>query len=243
MVKFFLLPLVLLIFPLYVNAQVAIWPLMPRLEVGNKSVNVNLSNKGEQEKVLQVRVMRWQVNSDDNKALSQQNELIVSPAIFELSPNETQVVRLVYFTGVVPEHEEEHMYRVLIDDLTPQRDASDGVSFKMRYSLPLAVGAPVDLPTPNQTQAYRRLAKEGIQLSCEFSENLSQLVIENKTGIHWRISNLQLDGEQLHTVSEGLFDYLLPSEQIRVESPIDCDELEDYALVFTSHRQEIRIPI
>ena len=97
---------------------------------------LSLGNRASAEVALQTRVFRWtQENGEDR--LTPTTDLVVSPPIAKVPAGQSLVVRVVRVLRAPPAGEE--TYRVLVDELPPEKRVAKGQSLQilMRYSVPV----------------------------------------------------------------------------------------------------------
>ncbi|MDB5874030.1 MAG: pilus assembly protein chaperone PapD-like protein [Ramlibacter sp.] len=123
------------------RAQVLIDPVV--VEVGPRqrtvAITVTLSAKAAAPVLLQSQALSWEQAADGSPRLQPTQDLVIAPPIAELKPGESQVFR-VALRG--PRREPgELAYRLVLEDTyrQPAATAGQGVSFRMRYDLPVLV--------------------------------------------------------------------------------------------------------
>ena len=110
------------------------------LPAGVRAGRLVLANTGDAMVAAQVRVYAWtQVDGED--VLSPSPALTASPAIVEIAPGAEQLVRVIRADGSPVTAEQ--AYRVIIDERPgdPDKDATNAVTVRMRYVLPVFVRA------------------------------------------------------------------------------------------------------
>jgi fimbrial chaperone protein len=122
------------------RAQVMIDPVVVELGPRQRAVpvTVTLSAKAAAAVILQSGVMAWEQADDGSPRLRTSNDLVVAPPIAELKPGESQVFRIA-LRG--PRRAPgELAYRLMLEDTAPATAVTaQGVSFRMRYDLPVMV--------------------------------------------------------------------------------------------------------
>jgi fimbrial chaperone protein len=123
------------------NVEVA--PVTVDLAPGRMSATVSVTNHEAAPTTVQLRGFNWtQGATDDNLARS--DDLIVSPPIFQLGPNESQTVRVMLRR---PAQGAETSYRVLLDELPTSKEPG-AIQFALRISMPVFV-APAGRVAPD----------------------------------------------------------------------------------------------
>lgn len=165
-----------------------------------------LSNTGDNVVHAQVRVYQWTQEGGQDK-LTASRGLVVSPPMLQLAASERQLIRAIRL-GAPPSGAGavEQAYRVLIDELPVETPGHKGLSFVMRYSVPIFVepaGAPASAP----------------QLQWALRTDAGKTVLEasNSGGTHAQVADLSFtDASGHHTeVTQGLLGYVLPGAQMR----------------------------
>ena len=132
------------------RAQVSIKPVVVEVAATQRpvAVTVTLSTKARAPLRLQAELLSWKQDRQGRDVTSSSDDLLVSPAIAELSPGEQQVFR-VALRHPRPSNEE-RAYRLILEDVADSPGegpdpASLGINFRMRYDLPvlLAPAGPV----------------------------------------------------------------------------------------------------
>lgn len=127
-----------------VAAQVLISPVVVEMGARGRAavVAVTLSDKAPLPVRLQSEVLRWKQDLLGRQVVAPTEELLVSPAVAELQPGQRQIFR-VALRGNRAEPDE-LAYRLILEDVAePVAEASGsaamGISFRMRYDLPVLV--------------------------------------------------------------------------------------------------------
>lgn len=212
----------LLAAPAWVLASgLQISPTSLALAASQNADGIWLSNTGDSVISAQARVFLWtQQNSDDR--LSPSAGLIISPPMLQIPPGGKQFVRVIR-SGPPPAAQTETAYRVIVDEL-PLESPLDttitqpapskpklGLSFVMRYSMPVFVQGP-GIP-----------AFTGQALKWHLHKDANQWTVEaQNTGLtHVRIADLQAtlaDGSRA-SVRDGLMGYVLAGQTMRWKLP------------------------
>lgn len=127
-------------------SSLQISPVMIELQHSESAATLTLQNLGDRPLYGQVRVFRWdQIGNQDSLVATQ--DLVASPPLIEIPAHGDQFVRLVRSdTGNA---REEQSYRLLIDELPASDNPENGVTVRLRYSVPVFVepegmtGAPI----------------------------------------------------------------------------------------------------
>ncbi|AKM28948.3 hypothetical protein AB870_00585 [Pandoraea faecigallinarum] len=119
------------------GATLQVSPVIVNILPTQPATTLTLGNSGDLPIHGQLRLYAWTQRNGDN-VLTPTDALIASPPIIRIEPGERQIVRLVR-VAARPEGNEQS-YRLVVDEL-PSLDAkpSEGVSIRLRYSLPVFV--------------------------------------------------------------------------------------------------------
>jgi len=181
-------------------ATLLIWPVHVVFTPDQRSVDLWLENRSENDMSLQIRIFEW-AQSDNADKYQPQTMLVASPPFSTMAGGKKQLIRLV---RVAPgEVNREYQFRILIDEI-PRKDAVDdsGVQFQMRYSVPVFFQRSIPLknlaPYFSQHLKYR-IADGRLQVynDGEYSARISRLSTRDK------------NNEQRY-LTNGLLGYVLP---------------------------------
>ncbi|WP_392562989.1 molecular chaperone [Orbus sturtevantii] len=191
-------------FSLLANASIVIWPTNLVIENSAKTTILHLENRDHQPIVLQARVYQWkQVNGEEQ--LVQQQNIVASPPIMTIEANSQQIVRII--NKQKPLVNEELTYRLIVDEIPTKDKNQQGVSFQMRYSLPIFVYGE-NLQHDSVIDNMQKF------LSWRWIENGNKKWLElNNQGItHVHLSSIDLQQK----MSNQLSSYVLPHSVIRI---------------------------
>lgn len=205
-------------------ANLQVNPILVEFAPGEQSQALWLSNTGTEPLKAQVRVSAWtQINGKDELAPSR--DLLASPAILEVAAGERQLVRLIRPSPTpVPV---EMAYRLTIDELPvdASKPQDSGVTFLLRYSVPVFVLAEGDTPlSPSRRTATSPVVGKPAQLSASLQPQgeTSVLRIANPGRQRVRLSALAweaADGKRTE-LTPGLLGYALAGQQMQWTIPL-----------------------
>lgn len=213
-------------------ASIMMWPLNPVLRSDERASALWIENRGRDPVTLQIRVLRWEVDDYKSRYVEQQDDVVGSPPVATIAPGQRQLVRLMKIRQ--PAAGTEAAYRVLIDELPNPTDAdgratgqtSLGVTFRMRYSLPLfAYGSGL---SPLDRNAPDRAVQSGPSLSWHITteDGARWLHIRNTGTHHARLTDVRLATDSAaFDVARGLLGYALPGHDMRWPVPPDVPDL------------------
>lgn len=182
----------------WARGQLQAAPTLVELVPGATAGRLTLSNTGDTPIAAQVRVYAWnQVDGEDRLGATQ--AVIISPAIVQIAPGTTQVVRVVREGAPPVGHD--GTYRLVVDELpTPGEVPQSGVQIRMRFVVPV----------------YARAPKAAAPaLRCRL--NAAQLACTNGGGQAAQLGATKLADAGGHSVAltGGLFGYVLPGSERR----------------------------
>ncbi|MEW6344373.1 MAG: molecular chaperone [Pseudomonadota bacterium] len=130
-------------------ATLQISPVTVDLPPDLNASGITLRNPGDSPLYGQVRVFRWdQSNGED--ALTPTSELVASPPLIQIPARTDQLIRLV--RAIPAPTDSEQSYRLLIDELPgPDQPVANGVTIRLRYSVPVFVEPVKPLGQPRLT--------------------------------------------------------------------------------------------
>ena len=194
--------------PLAHSANLQISPVSISFQPGQNAAGIQLQNNGDTPLHGQVRVYAWD-QRDGADALTPTTQLVASPPVIEIAPNNTQTIRLVRRPGA-PAGVAEQTYRILIDEL-PRGDSQQGnVAIRLQYSVPAFV-------LPADAQAAPRIEWSTFQRGGNW-----HLRARNAGTLHAQIGATSVRlGEREVDLSKGLLGYALPGRTREWQLPAD----------------------
>ncbi|QIQ20759.1 fimbrial biogenesis chaperone [Zophobihabitans entericus] len=197
-----------------VFASIVIWPTNLVIEKEEKATALWLENQGTQEKVIQLRIFKWtQENGKDN--LQEQQDIIGSPPMMSIAPGARQMIRVINTKPV--QSGQETTYRLLLDEIPTQdavKPSGPGISFQLRYSVPLFIygtglthNSPIDQLT----------AKLSWQPVTQGGQSIIE--IRNNNPVHVHLSQIGVNNAKQEGTSNALSTYVLPGATIRYPMP------------------------
>ncbi len=169
---------------------------------------LTLRNKGISEINAQVRVFRW-VQSDGVEKLEQATDVVASPPMVTLAPNNDYVVRIVRLSKQQVSGEE--AYRLLIDELPKAvRSSGRSVNLLVRHSIPVFF-------------APSNVGKASIQWSASIKNGKLMLTAQNLGDRRLRVAALRVHDSRGNVVSfgDGLVGYVLGKSSITWTAPVN----------------------
>lgn len=170
--------------------------------VGNaRSVAVTVRNTGDEQVVVQVSALAWS-QTDGKDILAPTEEVLVSPPIATIQPNQEQVIRVGLRRA--PDAQRELSYRLFLQEVPPPpRPGFQGLQVALRVGLPIFV-------QPRAGRSTARLVWDA-QLRNDDTVNLK---LRNNGNGHIQISDIEmfLPTEKDAVASHSSLAYVLPGQ-------------------------------
>lgn len=186
-------------------------PIGLRLSATTQADALWLTNTGADTIHAQVRMFRWtQANGKD--VLESSRDLVVSPPMVAIAPGDRQLVRVI--RQVAPaSNDMETAYRVLVDEIPMDSRDKNGLTFVLRYSIPVFLA-----PTGD------RAVKAALHASWEETSTGATLHIRNSGNGHAQIADVVWygTGGDRATLLPGLAGYALPGASMSWNVPGDA---------------------
>lgn len=209
-------------------ASIMIWPLNPVLESHQRATAIWIENRGLAPVTLQIRVLRWDVHQYADRYIEQHDDVVGSPPLATIEPGQRQLVRLLRMRQ--PPAGTEAAYRVLIDELprpssahdgTGSSQASLGVTFRMRYSLPFFVYGEGLSPVERRPSTGPVVPHDtGLSWRIVADDRGRWLQISNSGPRHARLTEVRLETpDATFDVARGLLGYVLSGKDVRWPLP------------------------
>jgi fimbrial chaperone protein len=194
-----------------IAATLQISPVTVELSARDNASGLSLRNPGDEPLYGQVRVYSWsQIDGED--VLSPTQEIVASPPLIQIAAQAEQLVRLVRPSPGA--NSAEQSYRLLIDELPePGGRPADGVTIRLRYSVPVFVEPPGAPGGPQLKWSLLQVADGW------------DLVVENTGTRRAQISAVELvePAGAVHTLNKGLLGYALAGQTRRWRVPLVLD--------------------
>ncbi len=203
-------------------ASLQVAPILLEFPPQEQSQALWLTNSGDQPLQAQVRVQRWTQEGGADQ-LAPTRDLVASPALLEVAPGQRQLVRIVRLqSGPIAG---EQAFRLLVDELPSTGDTSgqeSGLSFLLRYSIPVFVGTPMPVPVETSRRGPPQAPTPTTDvslLSARWQDG--QLQVENRGDRRARLSQLawiNSDGTRVD-LKPGLLGYVLAGQRMQWPLP------------------------
>ncbi|NGT13204.1 fimbrial biogenesis chaperone [Achromobacter insolitus] len=178
-------------------ASLQISPVILNMNGAERATSMTLRNEGPAPIYGQIRVYAWtQTMTQD--VLKETSALVASPPMIQIAPGATQVVRLLQPDPA--SRPGETSYRLIIDEIAPPDPlGATGVQVRLRYSVPVFVGA------APQTPAQQHLAWSLVSDGPDWA-----LRVDNSGAHRAQLSDVALVvNGQRRSVRDGLLGYVL----------------------------------
>lgn len=185
------------------SAGLQVTPIMLDIKQSQPSDGIWLSNTSTTPLHAQVRVFVWnQQNRED--VLESTLHFVASPPLIKIDAGQKQFVRLVR-TGQQP-NQQETAYRIVVDELPLESDTRKGVTFVLRYSVPVFIQGSQE--------------KQEANLNWQVSSNANKaavLSVTNTGNTRAQLSGLSFTPAKGKTVSlkNGLVGYVLGNNSMQ----------------------------
>ena len=152
----------------------SISPLRAELSAGIQTGAMTLRNQESAAVVVQAEVMLWE-QADGQDRLAPTRDVLVSPAVFTIPGNGSQLVRVALRRPA--DSQRELSYRLILTEV-PQRASPDftGLNVALRLSLPIFV-APIAVATPRVDWSAMRSPAGAISVTAHNSGNVHARVL------------------------------------------------------------------
>lgn len=178
-------------------ASLQISPVVLNMSGAERATSMTLRNEGAEPIYGQVRVYAWRQTTTED-VLQETTALVASPPMIQIAPGSTQVVRLLQ--PETAKRPGEASYRLIIDEIAPPDPLqATGVQVRLRYSVPVFVGAAPQ--SPAQQHLTWSLVRDGAAWA---------LRVDNRGTHRAQLSDvaLVLDGKR-RSLRDGLLGYVL----------------------------------
>ncbi|MXO64143.1 molecular chaperone [Altericroceibacterium endophyticum] len=190
-----------------------------RVTIDQPSEVVWLSNASPEPLSAQIRIFSWTQDGGE-ESLRATDDLVASPPIMDIGAGERQLVRLIPLAASVMQASPskvacETAFRMIVDELPPERDARAvpraGVRYRLRYSIPVfqpASSCPQEI-TPELTFTWEREGEDLMLKVANIGHRHAQLgraILRDANG-------------DVNILSEGLWGYVLPGSAMSFAVP------------------------
>ncbi len=149
-------------------------PLRINLSATAQTGAVTIRNQQDAEVVVEAQVMLWE-QSDGEDRLTSTRDALVSPAVFTLPPNGSQLVRVAWRR--TPDLARELSYRLILTEVPAQAEQGfTGLNVALRISLPIFVEATA-AADPALEWTAKRGADESLAVTARNSGNAHARVL------------------------------------------------------------------
>ncbi|EOI7706199.1 molecular chaperone [Providencia vermicola] len=168
-----------------------------------KAAGIWLSNNGKDLIQVQVRTFIWQQKNLGNQ-LTPTRDIIISPPMIKLLPNEQQLIRVIRNNNLLGSQEQ--AYRLSINEIPLPQKNSSHLRLVLHYSLPIFI-QPLNMPPPSTL----------LEWQIKKFQSQSYLVVHNRGNTHAQLSDIRLINCRGKTtvINSGLLGYVLPQSTMQ----------------------------
>jgi fimbrial chaperone protein len=183
-----------------------------------RSAELRLTNTATEELSVQIDVRAWSQDLGADELVETQ-ELLAVPPLVTIPPGERQIVRIGHLATPVPDIEKS--FRVIVTELSPSSQGSNGsaLSMRLRLSIPVFVA-------PGSGTAAPDVVIDGL----ERGTGNAAVTLRNAGTAHVKIDGVELrqHGEWSALPGEALSQirYLLPNTRARLSIPQDLADAD-----------------
>lgn len=216
--------LLVALFPPLIQAAASIlaWPIYQKIDADQQGSALWLENQGGQAVDLQIRVMAWQ-QQDQNDLYAEQQTVVASPPFAHVPAGQRQMIRLIR-TGPVPAGKEQ-AFRVIIDEIPGVKPVETqsrmGIDLQMRYLLPLFLNGEGLRSTSDSGVNINAANSVQPMLTWELTQRAGKtwLTVHNQGAVHARLSNVfwgrsNQFNQATFNVAKGYLGYVLPGQKM-----------------------------
>lgn len=178
-------------------AGLQVTPIVLNIKQTQKSDGLWLTNTSNLPMDVQLRVFEW-LQENQTDVLRPTPEFVASPPLVKIPSGQKQFVRLVR-VGQTPARGE-RAYRIVVDELPLKRATNKGLTFALRYSVPVFIQGNTAAAEPSL--AWKLNRGQGGEVL---------LTVTNSGATRAKLSALKFvsKGGQSATINQGLFGYAL----------------------------------
>ncbi len=204
--KLFVIALVIILFqPSLCIASFTISPINFFLDSDFKIASLNLKNVGSEKKYIQADILKWtRVNNKD--VYTETQDLILTPNIFELGPNTSQLIRIAK-DAALP-NTRDSAYKIQLREIPNIKNTSGKINFTLRFLLPMFIKATTHTPLP-----------EGIK----FKRDKGSIQVVNQSNRHLKILGIAKSKKKSSTMDQ-IVSYIFPNETVALSYANDKNE-------------------
>jgi P pilus assembly chaperone PapD len=187
----------------------------------HKVQNLNITNNSNSEKTYQSIVYKWDMKQNGKTNLTETTpfDIMASPLVFKLKPNETQSIKIGKMQ-ILPNKQEN--YRIIVKDITPSK--VKGIAIKMASSIPIFIS--------HETSVND---KKNIKTSYIIKNNKIFFTIQNNTNTFQELSKIKFNKNKL--ISRHF--YILPHHKLTFNMNINklkiTKKLQNIKLIFLNN--------
>ena len=189
----------------------SVFPLRATMDGTRNSEVLTLRNGDKQPMLVQPTVLQWS-QKDGKEVLEPTRDLLISPALVEIQPGETQVVRVALRRSADPSRE--LSYRVVLKEVPrPSATKESTLFIALNISLPVFV-------LPSAGEAKGALQVMSSQWEDVAGKEMLRLALRNPGNGHVQIKKFAISDTSTALGEYNSMFYILPGETYTVRIPL-----------------------
>ena len=206
-------------------SDIGVSPVSVHLDKSNDRATVNVVNNGTEPVVMQAEVIQWRRVAPQQDEDGPTVDMIVNPAVFTVTPGQTQVVRVGMRKAA--QATQEGTYRIVLREVpTPPRPGEVRLAGQVRVLMALRV--PVYVAPLNVVKAPRFAATREADGTIVAS-------LENEGNVHVRVGRLRVraDGDPtaVPSADQAVAEVVFPGEGRKFRVPNQVAKADDRLLL------------
>jgi len=190
-------------------------PIKIYLNQKEKIQNLNITNNTNKTKTYQNTLYKWDVDINGKSIITPTTpiEIMSSPLIYTLKPNETKSLKI---GKMIIKNNNPENFRIIVKDITPSN--KKGVSIKMASSIPIFV-------------SHKSSKKDKNLIKTKYEKSIDEISIEieNQSNVFQEISEINFNNKFINKIHY----YLLPNKKIKLKFDLNQKEkYKEYRLKF-----------
>lgn len=219
MLRYLVMAAVVLLCNSAIAGSFSVTPVRVEIKPPRRAASIEVQNTGDKPAQIQVHRYRWTGFVDGKDQLQSTEDIIATPPIFVLAPQQKQVVRILQFGASDPARE--LSYRLVLEETALHDPPPNTIQTLLRISLPLFI-------TPKG-------AKSAVVWSGRQEGQRWWLEAQNEGNAHAFINTVRTTNDQALNVKG----YVLPGERRRFA----VDARLDQVLVTLRDAAEVPVPV
>lgn len=156
-------------------------PVRVPLSIHHQTDVVNITNYQNEAVVVQVDVLQWSQNDKGEDVFTPTQEVIASPPILKIEPNEVHAVRVGFMAG--QDFNQEKSYRLFFQEISTNATQVAGMNMVLRIGIPVFV-APKNKTSSQLTWRIQQDKDKTLKLSASNVGNQHLQILSLDAGIN-----------------------------------------------------------